>query len=469
MTDPKTMQEALSNLPSVDEVIKKFSSEIHHTPHKLLVKIIRQVLESFRQKLLSGEINSQFNKELYKILKDSLSSIESPSLHPVINGTGIILHTGLGRAPISKEILIKSINAIYPYTNIELDINNGKRGERNFHVDKLLNSLTHSEATIVVNNNAAAVLLMLNAISEGKEVLISRGQQIEIGGSYRIPDTIEKSGCKMVEVGATNKTHLKDYENAINGNTGAILVAHTSNYKVIGFTQDVDLSNLVSLAKRKRIPLLVDLGSGAIANFDNTSIPNEPVVSSYIKAGVHAVSFSGDKLLGGPQAGIICGKKTIINKIHKNALYRALRCDKLTFSILENTLRTYSTDIKISQDNLSILLLKRSINELKYLGENIIQSIKKTILKKYDIQLIDSMVEAGSGSLPTEKIPSIALYFSTTEISASQLSQRFRNSSTPIIGFIHQKKFRIDLRAIPNDISEKCGYIINEVLSWSKR
>jgi L-seryl-tRNA(Ser) seleniumtransferase len=465
MTTSKAIQEALRKLPSVDEVIQKYSSEIHHTPHKLLVKTIRKTLQEIRHLILNGKLESNVEIEIDLMLKASISNISSSSLYPIINGTGIILHTGLGRAPLSYEILKKSIDSIYPYANVEFEVKSGNRGERNLHVSHLLNSLTHSESSIVVNNNAAAVLLMLNAIAEGKEVIISRGQQVEIGGSFRIPDVIEKSGCKMVEVGTTNKTHLKDYERAINENTGAILVAHTSNYKVIGFTKDVELEELVSLSKRKRIPLLVDLGSGAIVNFDDSDIPTEPVVSSYIKSGVHAVSFSGDKLLGGPQAGIICGKKTIIKKMHNNALYRALRCDKLTFSILENTLRTYFTDTEISNDNLSIVLLKRTEDELQKFGMRIISHVKKVIIKKFDIQLVESMVEAGSGSLPTEKIPSYALHFSTNEISASKLSQRFRNASTPIVGFIHQKKFRIDLKAIPTDFIKPCADIINEVLS----
>ncbi|MBT5955673.1 MAG: L-seryl-tRNA(Sec) selenium transferase, partial [Candidatus Marinimicrobia bacterium] len=287
----------------------------------------------------------------------------------------------------------------------------------------------------------------------------------EIGGSFRIPDVIEKSGCNMVEVGTTNKTHLKDYESAIHKNTGAILVAHTSNYKVIGFTQDVELSELATLAKRKQIPLLVDLGSGAIADLSNSDMPSEPTVSAYIKAGVHAVSFSGDKLLGGPQAGIICGKKNLIKKMHQNALYRALRCDKLIFSVLEKVLRTYSSSKEINKNNLAVHLLSRDRIELEKMGESILSGVKKSYINTHKIELVESKVEAGSGSLPTEKIPSMAITFSSTISKPVELSSLFRKASFPILGYIHGNKFRIDLKAIPLELIQVCTQIFNEVLS----
>ena len=464
MNQHKGMQEALQQLPSVDDVLQRFEGKLIGAPHKLITKTIRTIIQLQRELILSGEKVKNIESSVYSITEKELTQLCKSNLVPVINGTGIVLHTGLGRSPISKEILLDAVESIYPYTNIELQIKSGKRGERNHHVEELLNSLTSSESSLIVNNNAAAVLLMLNAVAEGKDVIISRGQQVEIGGSFRIPDVIEKSGCNMVEIGATNKTHLKDYESAINKNTGAILVAHTSNYKVIGFTKGVELAELSALAKRKRVPLLVDLGSGAIADFSNSDIPSEATVSVYLKAGVHAVSFSGDKLLGGPQAGIICGKKNLIKKMHQNALYRALRCDKLTFSILEKVLRTYSSSKNITAENLAVKLLSRDKSHLEKMGKMILADVKKSHIEKHQLKLVESKVEAGSGSLPTEKIPSMAITFSSSILKPAELSELFRMASFPIVGYVHGNKFRIDLKAIPDDITHICAQIFNEVL-----
>jgi L-seryl-tRNA(Ser) seleniumtransferase len=464
MNQSKGVQEALQKLPSVDEVLQNYNGTLIGAPHKLIVKTVRSIIQKHRKSILSGENINNLPQSTYDAAEKELTQLCTFNLNPVINGTGIVLHTGLGRSPISKEILQGAIESVYPYTNIELQIRSGKRGERNHHVEKLLNSLTSSESSLIVNNNAAAVLLMLNAVSEGKDVIISRGQQVEIGGSFRIPDVIEKSGCNMVEVGTTNKTHLKDYESAIHKNTGAILVAHTSNYKVIGFTKNVELAELATLAKRKRVPLLVDLGSGAIADFSNFDMQSEPTVSTYLKAGVHAVSFSGDKLLGGPQAGIICGKKNLIKKMHQNALYRALRCDKLTFAILEKILRTYSSAKDITSDNLAVQLLSRDGSDLEKMGESILAGVRKSYIGKHRIELVESKVEAGSGSLPTEEIPSMAITFSSSTLKPSELSALFRRASIPILGYIHGNKFRIDLKAIPAELTKVCTNIFNEVL-----
>ena len=320
MSSTAKVREAYKEIPSVDELLSYFKNELNAAPYPLYLQPIRQVLESVREDIRTSRPIKNIPEYTREKIKAALAQISKSNQCEVINGTGIILHTGLGRAPLSKKLTEKALQEAGPYSNLELDITTGKRGERNQHVEQLLKSLTHAEAALVVNNNAAAVLLMLNALAEGKEVLISRGEQVEIGGSFRIPDVIRKSGCKMVEVGTTNKTHLKDYESALTSETGAVLVAHTSNYKVLGFTQSVDLSELSAFAKRKKIPLILDLGSGAVADYKKLSLPNEPVVQSYITAGADVVSFSGDKLLGGPQAGIICGKKKFIKNIHKNPL-----------------------------------------------------------------------------------------------------------------------------------------------------
>ena len=448
MSNSDQVRAALQEIPSVDDILTHFQNEITSAPYSLYLKTIRFVLDDVRREIKNSYPIKDISDYTIRRVETALGKVSSQSLEQVINGTGIILHTGLGRSPLSAELVQDALKNVVPYANLELDLPSGKRGERTQHVESFINALSGSEAALVVNNNAAAVLLMLNALAEGKEVIISRGEQVEIGGSFRIPDVIKKSGCKMIEVGTTNKTHLQDYENEITPNTGAILVAHTSNYKVMGFTESVDLTALSALAKKKKIPLILDLGSGAIADFQKLGLPHEPTVQSYLKSGASVVSFSGDKLLGGPQAGIICGKKTLIRKIHKNPLYRALRCDKFTYAILEATLRTYLTPIDIQKENLTMTLFNRSQAELLKIGKKIVKKLPRKIVDKFGIEVEQTEVEAGSGSLPLDKFPSAAFVFNG-EMKASELSRKFRSAPNPVLGYISGNRFHIDLKAIP--------------------
>ena len=448
MSNSDQVRAALREIPSVDDILTHFQNEITSAPYSLYLKTIRFVLDDIRREIQNSHPIKDILDYTIRRVETALGNVSSQSLEQVINGTGIILHTGLGRSPLSAELVQDALKNVVPYANLELDLPSGKRGERTQHVESLINALCGSEAALVVNNNAAAVLLMLNALAEGKEVIISRGEQVEIGGSFRIPDVIKKSDCIMVEVGTTNKTHLQDYENEITPITGAILVAHTSNYKVMGFTESVKLSELSALAKKKKIPLILDLGSGAIADFQKLGLPHEPPVQSYLKSGANVVSFSGDKLLGGPQAGIICGKKTLIRKIHKNPLYRALRCDKFTYAILEATLRTYLTPTEVQKENLSITLFNRSQAELLKIGKKIVKKLPMKIVDKFEIEVKQTEVEAGSGSLPLEKFTSAAIVFKG-EMKASELSRKFRSAPNPVLGYISGNRFHIDLKAIP--------------------
>ena len=450
MNNADKVRETFREIPSVDDILANFHKEISLITYPLALRTIRATLNEVRNDIQQSLPIKNISEHTFNKVKLALKNLSLPNLKQMINGTGIILHTGLGRAPLSKKLVRDALQNILPYSNVELDLSSGKRGERNTHVESLINALAGSEACIIVNNNAAAVLLMLNALSDGKEVIISRGEQVEIGGSFRIPDVIKKSGCKMVEVGTTNKTHLKDYINAITSDTGAILVAHTSNYKVMGFTESVDLTDLSILAKKKKIPLILDLGSGAIADLKKLGLPYEPTVHSYIKSGASVVSFSGDKLLGGSQAGIICGKKKFIQKIHKNPLYRALRCDKFSYAILEATLRTYQTAEDIRKENLAIALFNRSQNELVNIGNKLLKNIPSKSVKKFNMKIKQTEVEAGSGSLPLQKFPSAAIVFKG-QIKASELSRQFRSAPYPILGYITGNCFHIDLKAIPAD------------------
>ncbi len=455
----------LKSIPAVDELLFHLQPEKYTAPYALILKTVRSVVKRVRADILSGNDITDVPAYTLKQTKEQLQIVTQSSLMGVINGTGIVLHTGLGRAPISEELFDRIRTRVSGYCNIELDITSGKRGDRIKHVEPLLCAMTGAESALVVNNNAAAVLIMLNSIAENKEVIISRGQQVEIGGSFRIPDVITKSGCKMIEVGTTNKTHLRDYANALTDRTGAILYAHTSNYKIKGFTEEVTLAALSELSRKRRIPLLMDLGSGSLSDLEFLGLPAEPTVKHFIKEGAHLVTFSGDKLLGGPQAGIICGKKSLIRKIHKNALYRALRCDKLTYALLEESLRTYHDSKQISSVNLSIRLLTRTPDLLTLMGKNILKKLSPSLLSKYSVQLVETAVEAGSGSLPTELIPSIAIEIVSPTVKPLKLSVKFRCASTPVIGYIHGNRYRIDLKAVAQEEADLLTSLICEVLS----
>ena len=454
-------REVFKKIPSVDQIIKNYQLEIPKDYFKYCVNL---VLDEVRFDIHNGKEIDDIKLYINDKINQKINHISNNSLKEVINATGIILHTGLGRAPISEEILIQSIKNTYPYTNLEFNLENGKRGERNSHISDLFNSLCNVDSSLIVNNNAAAVMLMLNSICEGKEVIISRGQQVEIGGSFRIPDVIKKSNCKMIEVGTTNKTHLNDYESEINENTAAILYVHTSNYKVIGFTNEIEINDLSKLATKYNIPLLVDLGSGSLADYKSFGLPMEKLVKEYVKKGANIISFSGDKLLGGPQAGIIVGDNKLIKLIKNNPIYRSVRCDKVRISIMEGILRTYYSERKISKHNLSIQLFIRTIDEIKENISFIISKLSKNHIDQFNIKSINTHVEAGSGSLPTEKIPSLSLVFKHQDITASQLYKRFLHCDTPVVGYINNNVYHIDFKAIPNNQNQKLIKSIKQAL-----
>ena len=456
----KNVRETLKNIPSIDEILSTYQLNV---PSSIFKTYINNILDKIRNDIINGKEIKNIKVYINNKVKKIANELSSNSLKQVINGTGIILHTGLGRAPISKEILYDSINNTFPYTNLEFNLDTGERGDRNVHLVNLFNCLCDSESSLIVNNNAAAVMLMLNSLCENKDVIISRGQQVEIGGSFRIPDVIAKSGCNMIEVGTTNKTHLKDYKNSITKDTGAILYVHTSNFKVVGFTNSVKINDLSKLAKQNNIPLIIDLGSGSIADYKSFGLPMEKMVNKYIQMGVDIISFSGDKLLGGPQAGILVGKEKIIKTIYKNPIYRAVRCDKVRLSMMESILKTYYSSKNISDKNLSVQLFKRNRKELKQFALKILNKIPKKIIDKYKIEFNETFVEAGSGSLPNKDIPSIAIVIKKYN-NMTRLYKKFLACNIPLIGYINNNIFHIDLKAIPHEQSESLSKTINEVL-----
>ena len=450
-------QNQLKELPSVSEVLLECKSS-KSLNSKYMAYIIKSNLESYRRAAKKGSLKPKRAQITQNILSE-VERLTAPSLQSVINGTGIVLHTGLGRAPMKESTAKNAAKRVAGYTNLEFDLPTGTRGQRQDHVNGLLSALTGAQSSMAVNNNAAAVLLALNELGEGKEVIISRGQQVEIGGSFRIPDVIKKSGCILKEVGSTNRTHLKDYEKAITKKTGMILWVHTSNYVVRGFTHDVSLSDLVQLGKKKRVPVVADLGSGALLDLSEKGIPKDMLVQDVVKSGVGLVTFSGDKLLGGPQAGLIVGTKTLVNKLKTNPIARAVRCDKWSLAFLEESLRSFG-DHGPSKNNLTVSLMMASRKALTKRGEIILSHLPKKAKDKLGISLVESEVEAGSGSLPEEKLDSMAFRFKPNGISASKLATKFRMGDTPVVGYIHGHTFYIDLKAvIPGQEKELVGAI----------
>ena len=452
-------------LPSIDELYQVLDIKKIQYPRNIIKTELRKILRSVRKDIELKKINSNIKEETISRAKRSIKILTSFKLNRVINGTGIVLHTGLGRSPLSKKILLESFDRIFPYSNLEFNVNKNSRGDRNDSIQDIINPLIGSQKAIVVNNCAAALMLTLNTLSNHKEVIVSRGQQVEIGGSFRIPEVIKKSGAIIKDVGTTNKTHAKDYQDAFNSNSGLILYAHTSNYRVVGFTNEIQIPDLSKIAKKNKIPLIVDAGSGCITSFEKFNMPLETMTKSYFDNGADIVMFSGDKLLGGPQSGIIAGKKKYIDLIKKNSLYRVLRADKITFSLLEGILRTYKTENSFFNQNLALDLLTRPRTSLKSFGKKILNKIPSKIIKKYNISLIDTMVEAGSGAMPINSIESIGIMFNENKISPNKLSQNFRNASTPTIGYVKNGKYIIDLKAIPEDCLDDLSKIISEVLS----
>ncbi len=410
--------------------------------------------------ILSDKIAVDTNLEtmVYDQVCEEISLIQAGRFKKVLNGTGIILHTGLGRAPFSGQFWQENEEKICGYQNLEFDLATGKRGERLDHCEQLFHYLSGAESALVVNNNAAALLLLLNTLATNKEVIVSRGELIEIGGSFRLPEVIARSGAKIREIGTTNQTHLKDYETAINDNTGCILIAHSSNYKIEGFTNSPEYDEIIKIGRAKNIPVILDQGSG---DFQKGSPAN---IEALMSKGFDALCFSGDKLLGGPQSGIILGREELIRQCHENPLYRALRCDKVTVMALEWTLRKI-----ILQEDKAIgkrYLASRSQEDLQRVAENIITTIGSGIASFLGIEARETTVEMGSGSLPTEKFDSMGLYFSN--INAETLAKAFRKCHVPIIGYIHKNHFIIDLKAIHEHEIDTLAQQIRQVFDFLK-
>lgn len=462
-------QEALCSIPSVDELIKLH--EIQELslkyPRSVVVDCIREYLSEYRSLVLSlndedlGRAISTQEALLEGIIAKIHKTMKNKLVN-VINATGVVLHTNLGRAVLSERIKESLWSIACSYSNLEFELETGKRGSRYSHVEDIICKLTGAESAMVVNNNAAAVMLVLSTMAKDKEVVVSRGQLVEIGGSFRIPDVMSQSGAVLKEVGATNKTHLFDYEMAFNEKTAALMKVHTSNYRILGFTKEVESEELVELGKKLNIPVIEDLGSGVLLDLQKFGLPYEPTVQNAVKAGMDVVTFSGDKMLGGPQAGIIIGKKRYVEAMRKNPLTRALRIDKLTLAALETTLKLYLDEEAAIKEIPVLRMLTISKEELNKKAESLYNKLMIKLDDKCSIDIIDEFSEVGGGSMPMHRMPTRAVSVVTPNLSIDRLEEALRNYSTPIVARINKDRLIIDVRTVFEDELD----IIVEALIW---
>lgn len=445
-------------IPKVDNLLKEESiKELCNTFGKGLVTVaLREELEKLRSLIRTGEEEEicreldYFTEELPEKVRESLSF----PLRKVWNATGIILHTNLGRAPLGKVQMDAALGALAGYSNLEYNLEEGNRGKRWEHYAKLISRVTGSEGAIAVNNNAAAVTLMLAGLAKGKEVLVSRGELIEIGGRFRIPEVMEQSGAKLREVGTTNRTRISDYEKAITEETGAILKVHTSNYRIVGFTEEASVEELAELGAKYHLPVLVDLGSGVLVNLEKFGLPHEPTVQEVLKKGADLVSFSGDKLLGGPQAGMLAGRQKWIAELENHPLMRAFRLDKCTIAVLTATFREYLEEARAIRHIPVLSMLSRTKEELRMQAEKLWALLKEGDFPG-ELAVEPSVTMMGGGSLPGEEIPGYAVTIKPVGISCEQMAEKMRKMPVPVIAHMKNEKIWLEMRTIAPEETEE--------------
>ncbi len=437
----------LRQLPKVDEVLRQPSVAALELPQTVVTDLVRSRIDALRRQALEGQLESMPPiEDLCEQVCRAAKAAAKPSLRPVINATGVTLHTNLGRACLSERAVAAAAAAARRYSTLEYDLESGQRGSRYSHVEKLLCKITGAEAAMVVNNNAAAVLLILSAVGQGGEVITSRGELVEIGGSFRIPEIMEQCGCSLREVGATNKTHLRDYARAIGENTRALLKVHTSNYRILGFSESVSLQDMVALGRERGLPVIEDLGSGCFFDLETIGIHGEPTVMDSVRAGVDIISFSGDKLLGGPQAGIILCTKEWIKTLKSHPLTRAMRVDKMTLAALEATLESYLEPEKAAQEIPTLRMLAVDPAVLKLRAESLWTQLQQ---KGVTCQVIPEQDQVGGGSVPTQLLPTWAVAVDPQHVSVDRLEERLRKESdTPIVGRITRDRYLLDVRTL---------------------
>ncbi|WP_026893726.1 L-seryl-tRNA(Sec) selenium transferase [Clostridiisalibacter paucivorans] len=464
-------QDMFKILPKVDNLLNsnKIIDLLKDIPRNVVVNTIRETIEGLRKDILSNNIELQQLKNMVNNIEDIISNKAQNKMEikfkRVINATGTIIHTNLGRSLIDKEIMEYVVDVVTNYSNLEYNLLEGSRGLRYDHIEGIITRITGAEAALVVNNNAAAVMLVLNTMAKDKEVIVSRGELVEIGGSFRVPDVMEQSGAKLIDVGTTNKTHLKDYTNGIGEETGALLKVHTSNYRILGFTKSVSIEELVKIGEKFEIPVIEDIGSGVLVDLEKYGIEHEPTVKESIESGIDIVTFSGDKLLGGPQAGIIVGKKKYIDKMKKNPLTRALRVDKFTIATLELILRLYLDEEKAIKKIPTLKMLTMSIEEVSLKANILSNKIIDKLTGKINVKIVDGFSQVGGGALPLEKIPTKLIELVSNDLTASEIERRLRKESIPVVVRVFKDKIYIDLRTVKEDEFDIIVYELERVLS----
>lgn len=452
----------LRKIPKIDDLLKEPALEgaCAQCSHSVLLEAIRETIDGLRQSILSGAEDVSLDTDsICEAVLHCLKEKTTMSLRPVINATGIILHTNLGRARLSDNAVKAITSVAQDYNTLEYNLKKGARGSRYDHVEKLVTKITGAEDCLVVNNNAAAVILILSTMAKGKEVIVSRGELVEIGGAFRIPDIMSQSGGILTEVGTTNKTHYADYKNAITPETGALLKVHTSNFKIYGFFEEVSLDDMVQLGHEHHLPVIYDLGGGALVRLEDYGISDEPNVIDCMKSGVDILSFSGDKLLGGPQAGIIIGKHEYIEAMKKNPLTRAFRIDKLTLAALEATLRDYLDPETAVQSIPTLQMMAATVETLTPKGEKLFALLNDDP-QGYTVELTQDVGQIGGGSVPTQMIPSVVVALKPEHTSLDTLERELREASLPIIARISKERMLFDVRTI----DERHFSYINETL-----
>lgn len=462
-------QDLFRNIPKVDDLLnnKRIMNKIGDEPREIIKNFIDQELSELRQtigKLDDSQIDAfEINEdELVESIIINTKKYTQMNLRSVINGTGIVIHTNLGRSCVSESVAKEVFEIATKYSNLEFDLMTGKRGHRYNHIEELICRLTGAEGAMVVNNNAAAVMLVLDTLAKNKEAIVSRGELVEIGGSFRVPDVMKRSGTALREVGTTNKTHLRDYHNAITEETGVLLKVHTSNYRILGFTKSVEREALVKLGKEKNVPVYEDLGSGLLFDFSDTINIDEPTVQEIVQTGVDVISFSGDKMLGGPQAGIIIGKKKYIEAMKYNQLTRALRVDKMTLAALEATLRQYLDMDSLVAHNptlKNILLTPEKIHKKAEELKVILDEISDVTTK-----IIEDTSQVGGGSMPLTELKTYGLVLSIQGMKPDDISRALRLASNPIVGRIKNDQYIIDLRTVEVNAFARIKESLTEII-----
>lgn len=447
-------QDIRQSIPSVDRVLQESQDLVDQWGHRNVSESIRLELKQLRKNFKKENSTDCNISSIRSSVQNRLSENNSYGIRPVINLSGVVLHTNLGRACLPTVAADAARLAGLNPTNLEYDLKSGQRGNRDSHVESLICELTGCEAATVVNNNAAAVLLVLNTLAKGREVPVSRGELVEIGGAFRMPEIMASSGCTLVEVGSTNRTHLKDYRNAITEKTALLMKVHTSNYRIEGFTHSIDENDLSKLAHEHDLPFVLDLGSGCLIDFVSLGLPAEPNAASYLSTGVDLIMFSGDKLLGGPQCGIIAGKRKLLEEICDNPLKRTLRQDAMTIAALAEVLKLYRHPKRLLRELPTLRQLTRSSSHIEAQVRRLVAELSGCLPDHFSVAAEPCHSQIGSGALPVETIASFAFCIQSTrdlDQDLTSLAANMRQLPTPIIGRIHDGKFLLDCRCLDNE------------------